>query len=119
MIHGIGIDLIELERIKRSLAKGDHLAKRVLTPKELKIFHTYTSKKRKVEFLAGRFAAKEAFAKATGKGIGQISFQDIEILPDEKGAPQMTVKGYEAFQIFISLSHSDHYAVAQVLLQNR
>jgi len=118
MIKGIGIDLIELERIKKSLAKNDRLVTRILTRNEQNVFLKLQSERRKVEFLAGRFSAKEAFAKATGQGIGKLSFQDIEVLADKNGAPIMTANGYEAFNIFISITHSDHYAAAQVVIEN-
>ena|SRR5690625_631813 len=119
MIKGIGIDLVELDRIQTSLEKSDRLAKRVLTPKEQTIFYSYRSLNRKVEFLAGRFSAKEAFAKATGQGIGTLSFQDIEILADDKGRPMIKAKGYEADQIFVSITHSKKYAAAQVIIEEK
>lgn len=117
MIKGIGIDLIELVRIQKSMQRNNRLALRILTRNERKVFNQLQSEKRKIEFLAGRFAAKEAFAKATGQGIGKLSFQHIEILADEKGAPLMTAQGYEAYHIFVSITHSNDYAAAQVVLE--
>lgn len=117
MIKGIGIDLVELDRIRDSLEKSDKLIKRILTDKERELFHQLNSEKRRIEFLAGRFAAKEAFAKATGDGIGKLSFQDIEILKNDKGAPVLNAKGYEHVQIFISITHTDHYAAAQIVIE--
>lgn len=117
MIKGIGIDLIELGRIKKSIEKNDRLVSRILTRKEQHVFHELNSERRRVEFLAGRFAAKEAFAKATGQGIGKLSFQDIEVLPSQKGAPMMNAKGFEAYEIHISITHSEHYAAAQVIIE--
>lgn len=117
MIKGIGIDLIELDRIKKGLYKNDRLAYRILTRNELKVFESLQSDRRKIEFLAGRFAAKESFAKATGRGIGKLSFQHIEILADDKGAPYMKVEGYEDYNIFVSITHSHNYAAAQVVLE--
>src|SRR5690625_5305151 len=80
MIKGIGIDIIELNRIEESVHKNERFIKRILTDKELDVYNHLQRKRRKLEFLAGRFAAKEAFAKATGRGIGKLSFQHIEIL---------------------------------------
>lgn len=117
MIKGIGIDLIELERIKKSLEKSDRLAIRILTRNEQNVFYELGSQRRQIEFLAGRFAAKEAFSKAIGQGIGRLSFQDIEVLADQNGAPIMVVKGYEAYHVFTSITHSDHYAAAQVVIE--
>ena len=119
MIKGIGMDLIEIERIEQSLAKCDRLASRVLTRNELEIFQQYQSDQRRAEFLAGRFSAKEAFAKATGRGIGTLSFQDIEVISDDKGAPFIKAVGYEDDRVFVSITHSRHYAAAQVVIENK
>lgn len=117
MIKGIGIDLIELDRIAESLQKGDRLAKRVLTDQELDIFYSLPTDSRRVEFLAGRFAAKEAFAKATGTGIGKLSFHDMEVLPQQSGAPSFHATGYSDNKIFISITHSRDYAAAQIVIE--
>jgi len=117
MIKGIGIDLIELDRIESSLNRSDRLADRILTINEKEVFHHLTTSKRKIEFLAGRFAAKEAFSKAAGSGIGSLSFQDIEILSTERGAPAIFVNGFEQANLFISITHSRDYAVAQVVIE--
>lgn len=116
MIKGIGIDLIELSRIKNSVNKNSRIIDRILTKHECQVYNSLQRESRKIEFLAGRFAAKEAFAKATGRGIGKLSFQHIEILAGDNGAPQLTAKGYESETIYISISHSEHYAIAQVII---
>ncbi|WP_186576321.1 holo-ACP synthase [Aquibacillus kalidii] len=116
MIAGIGIDIIEFKRIEKSLRKSDRLVNRVLTDAEKAIYIGLESERRKIEFFAGRFAAKEACAKAFGTGIGSLSFQDIEVLPDSKGAPKISVKD-RMFSIFVSISHSESYAIAQVILE--
>lgn len=118
MIKGIGIDIIELARIKQSMNKQQRFVKRILTDKELEHYQTLPNERRKIEYVAGRFAAKEAIAKATGRGIGALSFQHIEILAKENGAPYMTVQGYETDYIHVSISHSEHYAVAQVIIES-
>lgn len=117
MIKGIGIDIIELERIKQSIKKSERLADRVLTKREKKRYLELPNERRKVEFLAGRFAAKEACAKALGTGIGALSFQHIEILNEASGAPKLQVSGHESDSFLLSISHSQEYAVAQVLVQ--
>lgn len=116
MIKGIGIDIIELSRIKKSIHKNSRLVERILTENEQSAYYRLPQESRRIEFLAGRFAAKEAFAKATGRGIGKLSFQHIEILSKQSGAPQLTAKGYESEKIFISISHSKQYAIAQVII---
>lgn len=117
MIKGIGIDIIELDRIKKSIDKKSRLVNRVLTPDERIIYEDLKSQSRRIEFLAGRFAAKEAFAKATGTGIGKLGFQDIHVISNENGAPSIVVDGYHTQHIFISISHSKDYAVAQVIIE--
>ncbi|MGZ9587178.1 holo-ACP synthase [Paenibacillus marinisediminis] len=88
MIYGIGHDILELERVSRILdgkSRGRFL-QRVLTPAELKVADL--KEPRLSEWVAGRFAVKEALAKAIGCGIGQqVGFQDIEVLPDTSGKP--------------------------------
>lgn len=116
MIAGIGIDIIELARMQANIT-NDRFINRVLSEKEKAFYNTLRAEGRRVEFLAGRFAAKEAFAKAAGTGIGQLGFGDMEVLPNEKGAPEMKVAGFEGYRIFVSLSHSEAYAVAQVVLE--
>jgi holo-[acyl-carrier protein] synthase len=116
MIKGIGIDIIELERIRKSM-ENKRFIDRILTEKEKQNFLLLQSETRKVEFLAGRFAAKEAFAKAMGTGIGTLSFQDIEVMNDENGAPYIHVQLDEKMNIFVSITHSREYAVAQVVLE--
>ncbi|HLR67316.1 holo-ACP synthase [Virgibacillus alimentarius] len=117
MIKGIGLDIIEMQRIKKSMARQERFVNRILTENEKKIFNKLLNKRRKIEFLAGRFAAKEAFAKAAGCGIGKLSFQHIEVLHRKNNAPLLRVKGYEADHIFISITHSKDYAAAQVIIE--
>ena len=69
MIAGIGLDIVELERIAKLDAKSPKFRLRTLTEEELEIYESLTGHRR-IEFLAGRFAGKEAFAKAKGTGIG-------------------------------------------------
>ncbi|RSL29637.1 holo-ACP synthase [Salibacterium salarium] len=117
MIKGIGIDIVELSRIEQLLCKNDRFEKRILTENEQKkMAHFYG--RRKVEFAGGRFAAKEAFAKAAGTGISASwGFQDIEVISDESGKPGIVVDGI-AESVHVSISHSQEYAVAQVVLES-
>ncbi|UOQ44353.1 holo-ACP synthase [Halobacillus salinarum] len=118
MIQGIGVDLIEIDRINQSIKRNQRFVQRILTPEEFNIY-TGMKEKRQHEFLAGRFAAKEAVAKAFHTGIGKLSFQDIEILPNPEGAPRVRVKGYEKLTIWVSISHSLSHAMAQVIVEER
>lgn len=87
MIVGTGIDIVELERIKAILERNPRFQDRILTEYERDTFNQLKGQ-RQIEFLAGRFAAKEALAKALGTGIGKhLSFQDIEIRNEPSGKP--------------------------------
>ncbi|MBH0231567.1 holo-ACP synthase [Halobacillus yeomjeoni] len=116
MIKGIGIDIIDMQRIKQSIKRNPRFVQRILTEKEQERYFQL-SERRQVEYLAGRFAAKEAFAKSIGTGIGELGFQDIEILSESSGAPTLKARGYEDFSIWVSISHSSDHAVAQVVLE--
>lgn len=106
----IGTDIVFMPRFEDKL----ELAKKVLSEKEFLLYQTL-SNKRQTEFLAGRFAAKEAIAKATGIGLGtddSLKLQSISILPNESGAP--VVEGIDAH---ISISHDGDYAIAVAMIK--
>lgn len=105
MVKGIGVDIVELNRITIT----DRFLKRILTDKEQMIFDQIHLPKKKLEYISGRFAVKEAVAKAFGTGIGNISFQDIEVLNNPEGKPVCMVNGEE---IHVSISHSETYVIA-------
>lgn len=115
MIIGHGIDLQEISAIEKAYQKSSNFAKKVLTEKELERFSSLTGK-RQIEYLAGRWSAKEAFAKALGTGIGQVGFRDMEVLNDPKGAPQLTCSQFSG-SIWLSISHSANFVVASVVLE--
>ncbi|KEO81004.1 holo-ACP synthase [Tumebacillus flagellatus] len=123
MIIGTGIDITEIERIAGLLERhGATIWKRILAPEEREM---YDSPRRRAEYLAGRWAAKEAASKALGTGIGKVSLQDLVITKNDLGAPSLTLRGYAAERALelgvtsthVSISHSDKYAVAQVILE--
>lgn len=122
-IYGIGTDMVEVKRIQQSLQRSDALARRVLTAVELEQFG---QAHQPAAFLAKRFAAKEACAKAFGIGIGErLSFQDITIGHSPQGRPLLewsTTAEQLVQQLGISGSHisiSDErdYALAYVILE--
>lgn len=116
MIIGTGIDIIDLFRIEQIIKRQTKFANRILVENELNQFEKL-SKSRQIEFLAGRFAAKEAYAKARGTGIGKkLSFLDIEIEKDLKGKPYIRSK-LEHECIHLSISHSKQCAIAQVIIE--
>jgi len=111
MIKGIGIDMVDIRRLDINHRK---FTEKVLTNNELSIFDNFQSEKLKLEFLAGRFAGKEAYLKANQKGLGEIPFHAIEILNHENGAPYLNDD-----EALISISHEKEYAIAIVILQNK
>lgn len=114
MIKGIGIDIIELSRVQEIISRQPKFIERILCDTEKEQYEALSGIRR-VEFLAGRFAAKEAYAKANGTGIGkELSFQDIEIDSDSSGRPYIAKPNVHSF---VSISHSREYAVAQVIIE--
>jgi holo-[acyl-carrier protein] synthase len=106
MIIGIGTDVLYINRIQEKFNKfGLVFAERILTREELVIFFAKSSD---IKFLAKRFAAKEAIAKAFGVGIGdKLSFQDIKILNDELGAPFVKITSDIGINKNVHISISD------------
>ncbi len=110
-----GIDLVEIERLEQAIRRhGRRFLERIYTPQELaEVGHSLAS-------LAGRFAAKEAVAKALGTGIGLVAWQEIEVLHGPQRAPALHLHGAAACKAeelglstwSISLSHTREYAVA-------
>lgn len=117
MILGIGLDIVEMKRIKAAHEKSRNFAERILSVRELAQLDTL-SKARQIEYLAGRFAAKEAYSKANGTGIREgCSFQQIEVLNDELGKPILYFDGIKV-NGFVSITHTKEVAAAQVILQS-
>jgi len=114
-----GVDLIEIPRIEEVIARhGKHYLERIYTSAELEQCG------KRAESLAGRFAAKEAVAKALGCGIGDIGWKEIEVLGDEQNAPVLTLHG-AAEQLAndmglntwsVSISLSQNHSVAMVVM---
>ena len=120
MIRGVGVDIVEIARIKKVIeGRGDKLLKRLFTQRELEVMS------KKHETIAGRFAAKEAVVKALGVGIGIISWKDIEIIKDKLGKPRVYLTGAALrrrktmgiIKIHLSISHSKSQAVAYVVAE--
>ena len=123
MIIAIGTDIVEIARIAKVLERqAERFAERILCPSELE---QYASRGNPVAFVATRFAAKEAIAKALGTGIGHgVSFQDMQISNDEKGAPFVQLFGGAcevmhsrgAQRVLLSLADERDYAIAYAML---
>lgn len=116
MIKGIGNDIVEIDRIRGSVDRhGLHFLNRLFSQKEQDYCYRYQDP---APHFAGRFAAKEAIAKAFGTGFGaHLSWLDIEILNDEQGKPVVflseTIKNqYNDPHILVAISHSNSHANA-------
>jgi holo-[acyl-carrier protein] synthase len=121
-IIGIGVDIVETARIEQSMERhGDRFLDRLFTAEERKYCDAQSVPAR---CYAARFAAKEAVSKAFGTGIGaEIEWLDITVLRSPEGKPSIELRGsgqqlaerLGVSDVMISMSHSDHYAVAQVV----
>jgi len=122
MIIAIGTDVIEINRIEAALKNTPVFMERILTKREVDLL---ASKGYRSSSLAASFAAKEAVSKVLGTGIGEVSWHEIEILNDNKGAPYVILTGKAkevAFQrgideILISITHDKRRAYANALGQ--
>ncbi|MGI6575505.1 MAG: holo-ACP synthase [bacterium] len=124
IIKGVGIDIIEVERISRAVSRyPEGFQRRVFTSREWE----YCCRGGEINYpsLAARFAGKEAVLKALGCGWPEIPWQEIEILKEEEDPPAVHLgllaraKAREKgiISVLISLSHTKSYAVAQALAQ--
>jgi holo-[acyl-carrier protein] synthase len=122
MTLSIGTDIVEIARIKSVYERqGQKITKRILTPTEQARFEQLPSDDIKVTFLAKRWCAKEAVAKALGTGIAKgVGFQQIQINNNELGAPSVELfeealnrlAALGGQNVLISISDERHYAVA-------
>lgn len=127
MIYNIGTDIVSISRIEAIIkSKPDNFISRILSPEEQQILS-----KKKINYssyIAKRFAAKEAIAKAFGTGIGKISFQDITIFNYNNGMPYCELSdnlkkrakeilGCKDFKLHVSLSDDKDCALAFALIE--
>ncbi len=124
MIVGIGIDVVEVARIRSSIERfGNRFINRIFTSYEI---HYCDSKANRLERYAARFAAKEAVFKAIGTGWrGGVTWQDIEVRREPSGRPTLAISGKAAEyaarlgvrHAWVSLTHTAEQAMAQVMLE--
>jgi holo-[acyl-carrier protein] synthase len=124
MIVGIGCDIIDISRFARELELGDSgFTESLFTPDEISYCR---SMRRPERHFAARFAAKEAFFKAVSDGDRVvIPWHDVEIAREKNGKPVMVLHGEARWlahkrgvtRVFVTLSHSDVYAMADVVLE--
>jgi len=114
-----GIDIIEVKRIREKFSNDDKLIHLIFTENEIK---QVDNLKIKYIVLAGKWASKEAFAKAIGTGIGEgLDWKDMEIINDITGKPEIIVSNriitkYKIKSLSLSISHISEYAVASVVI---
>ena len=126
-IIGIGVDIVDNQRLKK-LVKNKSFISRVFTNNEQKISNKL---KNKVNYYSKRYAAKEAFSKATGSGISKkLHFKDIEIKKNKKGKPIINLKKtttlflkkkfkVKSFKTNLSLSDEKNYSIAYVIIEKQ
>ncbi len=121
MIKGIGVDIIEIGRITKSVEElGDVFLQKIFTAREIAYCN---SKPNAHQHFAARFAAKEALSKAVATGwSGEFKWKDVEVSNESSGKPLLTLHGsmkeiLSHCSVLVSLSHSDHHVVAIVVLE--
>lgn len=122
MIRGIGIDVVQVSRMKHWI-EDEGLLSRYFHPRELKfaLSRGYSS----VLSLAARFAAKEAFGKAIGTGLRDFSLREVEVENDDMGKPELVLHGSAAealariggSKVFVSLTHEEDNAIAMIVIE--
>ncbi len=123
LIRGIGIDIVEVTRVRSaSIRWGDRFEKRIYTPEEIRYCGVTDVRYQR---LAARFAAKEAVFKALGTGLRPgMWWHDVSVITGGLGKPELVLKGRArqhadslgVSQTFVTLAHTDNYAVANVIL---
>ena len=121
MIIGIGIDIIEINRIEKVMLRTSSFIEKSFTSNEIEYFKL---KGLKGNVIAGNFAAKEAISKAIGTGFRGFGLKDIEVLRDDLGKPvvNLSYKIYKLldikeFNIHVSISHSKENAIAYAVME--
>lgn len=125
MILGIGMDLVEIERIRETyMRQKERFLMRILTDREREQFNEIVDEHRKMEWLSGRFAVKEAASKAVGSGIGsRFRFQDVEVFHDNRGKPELIVadavkSGFPGnIHFYVTITHTHTVAGAVVIAE--
>ena len=114
MVIGVGIDIIDVKRVKNLAEKNPRFLEKIFTPAEISYC---LGKRNKYQHLAARFAAKEAFFKAIGR---RTAWREVELFNRASGKPELEIKAKQRFSIekaHVSISHLEEYAVAAVILE--
>jgi holo-[acyl-carrier protein] synthase len=123
MVRGIGVDIIEIDRIRNSIESiGGHFLRKVYTDGEIAYCD---AKANRYQHYAARFAAKEAMSKALSMGwAGEFRWKDVEITNEPSGQPRITLHGsldahLAGASVMLSMSHSASHVVAMVVIEDR
>lgn len=122
MILGFGIDIMDLNRLDEK--KIERLKNKVLTKSENEQLSAIKTLKRKKEFFSGRFCAREAFYKATGRGVRDFELNSIGVATDENGKPFLEIPQTQlAFyfssecRVLLTITHDGDYTMAGVIVE--
>lgn len=123
MILGVGVDIVEIRRIKEALDRNDNFLDKLFNKVEIEYLKT---RNLRPEYVAGRFAAKEAVAKALGTGFRGFNFRDIVIDRTALGKPIVTLKGKSkliaqkrgGYKFHLSIAHGEDNAIAYAVLES-
>jgi len=122
LIFGVGVDIVEIRRIKEAIEKHNTFIDRIFSKNEVEYLK---NRNLRPEFVAGRFAAKEAVVKSLGSGFKGFDFKDIEIDRTASGRPTVVLKGkaklmvnkYGNYKIHLSISHGVDNAIAYAIME--
>jgi holo-[acyl-carrier protein] synthase len=123
VIVGLGSDVVEIDRIASACRRhGEAFLRRVLSDEEHEAALLHMQEARQHEFVAGRFAVKEAMAKASGLGLGRLQMSSVTVKTTKTGlvvefAPYQNAFTDRALNWFVSISHSDKVAFAVAILE--
>lgn len=112
MIKGIGTDIVKVNRVDQKYVS------RILSEDELSLFGTFQSETRRQEFLAARFAAKEALTKALTGTKYFFAFAEMTIMNDESGRPFLKEPILPEYSVLLSISHEREYAIAVCVVED-
>lgn len=113
MIHGIGVDIVSIDRIKKVYEKfGKKFLQKVFTEREINYSFSHSNP---FPYLAARFAGKEAVIKALKKPTG-LNFKDIEIINNSDGSPEVNISKIHNKKVLLSISHEKNHTVALALV---
>lgn len=115
MSKEIGIDIVEFDEIKERLS--DRFIERLLSKREQERYFSMKNTDSRIAYIAGRFAAKEAYTKVYKNFDHNLNFVDVEILNDDFGAPYIVSKYRPEDKVNVSISHSRNYAVAICIIE--